>query len=258
MIKILLAVLLVFAGLLGALLLLLLIVLLLPLRLRLALREGTFFLWAGLGPFRLRLLPAKPKKEKKPRAKRRRAKERQRPQTVPQEEASGPAPTLRLEPEGETPDRPAPLAAEEGEKLRRRKRPKRGKKLNWDKIKLTAQQLTDYARLALDAMGQLRRRIVVRRLQVRAIVATGDAASTAVAFGSAAAALGLLEPMMEEKFRIKRRDIAVDCAFDRTESEVEFDVEFSALTVRLLAAGLRIGLRFWKQYKENQEKAVLL
>ena len=254
MIKILLTILLAFAGLLGMLLLLLLIALLLPVRARIALREGIFFLWAGLGPFRLRLLPPKPKKEKKPRwnGKEREARESRR-SVQPEERASGERPpAVQAEPEQE------PVLPKPERRGRSKKKPKGGKKLDFEKIKLTAQQLTEYARLALDAMGQVRRRVVIRRLEVHAVVATGDAASTAVAFGSAAVALSLLEPMLEQKFRVKRRDIAVDCAFDRTESTVEFDVEISALVIRLLVLGLRVGLRFWKLYKKNQEKAVLL
>lgn len=263
MIEILLTILLIFAGLLGALLLMLLVVLLSPVRLRLALQEGTFFLWAGLGPVRLRLLPPKPKKKKGHRRKKRRRKARasaapsaseKRPPAAQAEPAQKQS-AVRVEPE--TPEE-RPVSEKGDPNPRRSKRFQPRKKLDFNQIKLTVQQLTDYARLALDAMGQLRRRIQVRRLQIHAVIATGDASSTAMAFGSAAAAFGLLEPLLEEKFRIKRRDIAVDCAFDRTESTVEFDIEFSALTIRLLVIGLRIGLRFWKQYKENQEKAVLL
>lgn len=79
MIEILLTILLIFAGLLGALLLMLLVVLLSPVRLRLALQEGTFFLWAGLGPFRLRLLPPKPKRKRDIGGK----KEGERPERPP-------------------------------------------------------------------------------------------------------------------------------------------------------------------------------
>ena len=67
--KILLWVLIGLGGLLLFLLVLLLLVLLLPARVRVMLRQEKFFLWVGLGPFRLRLLPwkeKKPKKQKKP------------------------------------------------------------------------------------------------------------------------------------------------------------------------------------------------
>ena len=72
MIEILLTILLIFAGLLGALLLMLLVVLLSPVRLRLALQEGTFFLWAGA--LSAASAAAQTKKEKGTTAEKKKAK----------------------------------------------------------------------------------------------------------------------------------------------------------------------------------------
>lgn len=254
MIGILLKLLLVLAWVLGGLLVLLLLVLLSPARVRLALQGQVFSLWVGLGPVRLRLLPArpkKPKKQKKPRrfaGKKGKADQEDRPAGPEQPgEAGRPAVTIESQPE------PPPRKAQEKEG----KNPA-GKKLDFEKIKLTVEQLTGYIRLAVEAMGRLVRLLTVRRLQIHAVVATGDAASTAIAFGSAAAALNLLLPWLEQRLRIKNQDIAVECAFEQQQSTVEFDIEIRALVGQLLFAAVRVGLQFWKLYQENQEKAVSL
>lgn len=238
----------------GVLLALLLLVLLSPARVRLALKGQTFSLWVGLGPVKLRLLPPKPKKPKKQKKARRAAGKRKKAQAEPIEppESTADGPSVTIEPQPEPVDSPP-----KKRKAGKAKQPGQ-KKLNFEKIKLTVQQLTEYIRLAVVSMGKLSRQLTIRRLQIHAVVATGDAASTAVAFGSAAAALNLLLPWLEQRLRIKKQDIAVDCAFEQQQSTVEFDIEIWALVVQLLFVAARAGLQFWKLYQENQEKAVSL
>ena len=111
--------------------------------------------------------------------------------------------------------------------------------------------LCDYGRLALDAMGQMARVLVLRRLQVHAVIASGDAAHTALAYGSAAASLNLFLPALEEKIRIRRQDIAVECDFETDSPQIELDIEVAARLGALLIVGLRVAYRFMQLYRRD-------
>ena len=116
---------------------------------------------------------------------------------------------------------------------------------------VSVETLCDYGRLVLDAMGQMARVLVLRRLQVHAVIASGDAAHTALAYGSAAASLNLFLPALEEKIRIRRQDVAVECDFETYSPQIELDIEVAARLGALLIVGLRVAYRFVQLYRRD-------
>ncbi len=237
--KILLWVLIGLGGLLLFLLVLLLLILLLPARVRVMLRQEKFFLWVGLGPFRLRLLPwkeKKPKKQKKPeKPEEAKPQKRETPPSPPPQaarpgEAAGPAPQIRKEKEST----PASGGME----------------------KLDIPYIMDLIHLGLSAMEQFRRALRVDRFLLDCAIATGDAAKTAMAYGAAAAGVGMFLPLLEENLRVRKKDIQVICDFEGTESQIFLEVQVSALVFQLLIIGIKVLRGFLRLRKQHDQEAV--
>ncbi len=237
--KILLWVLIGLGGLLLFLLALLLLVLLLPARVRVMLRQEKFFLWVGLGPFRLRLLPWKEKKPKK-------QKKSEKPEEAkPQNREPPPSPPPQAERPGEA-ARPAPQIRKEKEST----------PVSGGMEKLDIPYIMDLIHLGLSAMGQFRRALRVDRFLLDCAIATGDAAKTAMAYGAAAAGVGMFLPLLEENLRVRKKDIQVICDFEGTESQIFLEVQVSALVFQLLIIGIKVLRGFLRLRKQHDQEAV--
>ena len=237
--KILLWVLIGLGGLLLFLLVLLLLILLLPARVRVMLRQEKFFLWVGLGPFRLRLLPwkeKKPKKQKKP-------EKPEKPK--PQKREIPPSPTPQAERSGESAG-PATQIRKEKEST----------PVSGGMDKLDIPYIMDLIHLGLSAMGQFRRALRVDRFLLDCAIATGDAAKTAMAYGAAAAGVGMFLPLLEENLRVRKKDIQVICDFEGTESQIFLEVQVSALVFQLLIIGIKVLRGFLRLRKQHDQEAV--
>lgn len=237
--KILLWVLIGLGGLLLFLLVLLLLVLLLPARVRVMLRQEKFFLWVGLGPFRLRLLPWKEKKPKK-------QKKSEKPEKAkPQNREPPPSPPPQAERPGEAAG-PAPQIRKEKEST----------PVSGGMEKLDIPYIMDLIHLGLSAMGQFRRALRVDRFLLDCAIATGDAAKTAMAYGAAAAGVGMFLPLLEENLRVRKKDIQVICDFEGTESQIFLEVQVSALVFQLLIIGIKVLRGFLRLRKQHDQEAV--
>lgn len=237
--KILLWVLIGLGGLLLFLLVLLLLILLLPARVRVMLRQEKFFLWVGLGPFRLRLLPWKEKKPKK-------QKKSEKPEEAePQNREPPPSPPPQAERPGEA-ARPAPQIRKEKEST----------PVSGGMEKLDIPYIMDLIHLGLSAMGQFRRALRVDRFLLDCAIATGDAAKTAMAYGAAAAGVGMFLPLLEENLRVRKKDIQVICDFEGTESQIFLEVQVSALVFQLLIIGIKVLRGFLRLRKQHDQEAV--
>ena len=76
--------------------------------------------------------------------------------------------------------------------------------------------ITDFlplVQLALDLLGDFRRKLRVRRLELLLVMAGDDPCDLAVNYGRAWAAVGNLMPQLERFLVIKKRNIEVECDF---------------------------------------------
>ena len=136
---------------LAGLLLFLFVLLLLPVRTRVRF-DGSLQVWAGLGPISLRIFPMK----KKPKSEKEKAQAAEK--------------------------KAAKKARKEAKKAAKPKKEK-------PKQKLTLEIICDYIRLGAEALGMLRRRLVLSNLTCHLKVASKDAAGTALLYGRIAAAI---------------------------------------------------------------------
>ena len=114
--------------------------------------------------------------------------------------------------------------------------------------------------VALRAAGSLRRKISVDLLEAHILLAGGDPASVAVAYGSANAVIGMVLPLLEQNFHIRRRDIRTAVDFEKPHSEIRARAALSLTVGQGTAFGLRFGwqalgvLLRWRRQRGETEK----
>lgn len=168
------------------------------------------FLAAKIGPFRLQLLPQKPKKKKKKPAK-------QPPAVKPAEKKPA-----------EKKQNPLLSGGVDG--------------------------LLQLLTLALDTLGDLRRKLRVNELTLHVTVPGGDdPAKAAMNYGRAWAAIGALTPAVERLFVIKKRDIQPELNYNETQMKVDAHLVTTITIGRSLALALRAGVGFLKILNERKK-----
>lgn len=143
-------------------------------------------------------------------------------------------------------------------------RPKRQKKQTESEAKGKVSQdklslLRSLLPVALRAAGSLRRKISVDLLEAHILMAGGDPASVAVAFGSANAIIGMVLPLLEQNFHIRQRDIRTAVDFQRAHSEVWAKLSLSLTVGQGVAFALHLGwqslcvLMRWRRQQDEKK-----
>ena len=118
-------------------------------------------------------------------------------------------------------------------------------------------KLTDFlplVKVALSFLGDLRRKLRVKRLDLKLILAGDDPCDLGVNYGRAWAAVGNLMPRLERFFVIKKRDVQVECDFTETETKVIARLDVTITLGRLLALAVVYGIRVIKEFLKIQNK----
>jgi len=97
--------------------------------------------------------------------------------------------------------------------------------------------------VALDFLGDFRRKLRVNRLEMKLIMAGGDPCDLAVNYGKAWAALGNLMPLLERAFVIKKRDLEVECDFTESKTLVIARLDLTITIGRILSLAVRYAIR---------------
>ena len=174
------------------------------------------------GPVKLTVFPL-PKKEKKNKKKNK-------------NEAAKPAEQTEKLPENPKPPAPAKDA-----------RPKQQTGGSW----------TDFlplVKVALDFLGDFRRKLRVNVLELKLIMAADDPCDLAVNYGRAWVAVGNLMPQLERLFVIKKRDVEVECDFTASETLAIARLDLTITLGRLLGAVLVFAVRALKEFLKIKKK----
>lgn len=106
---------------------------------------------------------------------------------------------------------------------------------------------------ALKLLGDLRRKLRVKRLEMKIILAGDDPCDLATNYGRAWAALGNLMPQLERFLVIKKRDLQVECDFTADTTFIYARADVTITLGRLLYLLVRYGVRALKQYLKIQK-----
>jgi len=114
-------------------------------------------------------------------------------------------------------------------KKEKKKKEKRRKKEEKPEEKKPG-KLGDYLKLVSSAknmLSRLRRRLLIKRLIIHFVSASEDPSKTALTFGAANAAVGLVVPFLEKSFRIRHRDFRLDYDFGAAEHRIYINAAVS-------------------------------
>lgn len=170
-----------------------------------------------LGPVKLTLFP-RPKKDQKPEKEKKEKQSKQKAKKTA-EEANLPKP-------------PQPLAE---------KKPK-GKKGG------SLKDFLPFVKLAVDFLGDFRRKLRMKELYLRLILASSDPCDLAVNYGKTWTAVGNFLPALERWFVIQKRDVEVECDFTASETKVIARLEITMTLGRLLSLAAVYAVRGLKEF----------
>ncbi len=108
--------------------------------------------------------------------------------------------------------------------------------------------------VALDCLGDLRRKLRIDRFQLHVTLAGDDPCDVAVASGRAYGAMAAVMGQMQSWFVIKKQDVRVDCDFQAEEILVTARLDLTIRLYRLLAWVSVHGLKAWKTYSKIQSQ----
>ena len=115
------------------------------------------------------------------------------------------------------------------------------------------QDFMPLVRTGLDFLGDFRRKLRVRRLELNLVLGGGDPCDLAVNYGRAWAALGNLWPRLEQIFVIQKRDVEIQCDFEASQTLVTACIEITITLGRLIALGAVYGLRAIREFMKLQK-----
>ncbi len=101
-------------------------------------------------------------------------------------------------------------------------------------------------RTILDFLQQLRRKVSVKNLELKVILAGGDPCDLAVNYGRAWAAVGSLMPQLERFLLIRKKNIEVECDFLAESTKVYAKVDATLTVARAFSLGARHGIKIIK------------
>lgn len=120
---------------------------------------------------------------------------------------------------------------------KQKKRPKQARKRSLSEKIDEFRDKIDFAR---DLFRIVSKRLTVTRLRLICRVSTGDAAQTAVLYGSACAAAAVLDAFVNEEFRVKNQNIYVYPDFTKPEPDLEAFVRIRTFVFSAVGAGIAI------------------
>ena len=170
-----------------------------------------------LGPAKLTLFP-RPKKDQKPEKEKKEKQSKQKAKKTA-EEANLPKP-------------PQPPAD-------KKQKGKKGGSLK---------DFLPFVKLAFDFLGDFRRKLRMKELYLRLILASSDPCDLAVNYGKTWTAVGNVLPALERWFVIQKRDVEVECDFTASETKVIARLEITMTLGRLLSLAAVYAVRGLKEF----------
>ena len=190
-----------------------------------------------IGPVRLQLVPGKKKAPKKKKekpvpetAEKGKPEKKEKKAKAPKEEAPKPKQVGAAEP---------PKPAETPEK------------------KEQGGSILDFLPLVktlFEFLGDFRRKLRIKNLYLKLVMAGGDPYNLAMNYGKAWAATGNLLPKLENWFVIKKRDIEVECDFVAEKTTIIAHMDISITLGRLLAAVCKFAWKALIKYLQIKKR----
>ncbi len=108
--------------------------------------------------------------------------------------------------------------------------------------------------LVAEAGGALRRRIRVDELTLHLTWASGDAMETALGYGRANAVMGMIWPLVDQNFTVKKHDLGVAVDFTADSPTIMCQAALTMRLGQLVSFALRLGSKFLVILLQSREK----
>lgn len=139
-------------------------------------------------------------------------------------------------------------AKKKGKEKEEKKKEDGRKKGTFEDFKATLPEITDVVR-------RLFRHLVIEDLVLHYVAAGGEnPAAAALQFGGAYAGIGVLLPILESVFTIKRRDLQAEVDFNATESTLYAKAHLSLALWKVLAGFVRLTVKSMKRRKTEPQR----
>lgn len=154
------------------------------------------------------------------------------------------------------------ILPEDEKKKNKKKKRSRNKTGDKEKSKKggSLKMILDLLPTALEAAGALKRRLKINKLVIHFVAASDDPYKTAMSYGYASAAMGMILPIFENNFKVKERDLSTDLSFSEEETTVYINVNISIRIGQIIYIGLKYGVKMLNIYmnynKKTDRKAV--
>ena len=106
----------------------------------------------------------------------------------------------------------------------------------------------------MELLNSFRKKLRIKRLDLKLIMAGDDPCDLAVNYGRANAAMGNLMPQLERCFVIKKRDIQVECDFESSQTLIIARADVTITLGWLLGILVFYGVRALKQFLQIKNK----
>lgn len=117
--------------------------------------------------------------------------------------------------------------------------------------------LTDFlpfVKLGFDFLGDFRRKLRMKELYLRLILASDDPCELAVNYGKTWSAVGNFLPVLDRWFVIQKRDVEVECDFTASETKVIARMEITITLGRLLSLVAVYAFRGIREFIQFRNK----
>ena len=102
-----------------------------------------------------------------------------------------------------------------------------------------------------EAAGALKRRIRIDHLNLTVIWGAEDAASAALGYGKANALLGMVWPLLDNNFKVRKCDCRVDVDYGRTVPEFRADAAITITVRQLISFAVHYGVKLLMNWSRS-------
>lgn len=149
------------------------------------------------------------------------------------------------------------LDKKQKDKKQQEKKPQKAQKAAGGSNSQKGGKLSDFLPIIetfIDFLTDFRRKLVVSRLDAKLILGGDDPCDLAITYGSAQAVMANLIALLENSFRIKKRDVEVECDFTSSSTTISFLAVLNMPVSLLLWLLGRYGIRVLRQYLSIHKK----
>ena len=214
-----------------------------------------FRLAVTAGPLRFRILPEK-KKEEKPKKDKKEKPARKRPEKK-KDAPKAAAPKTEVPPAQKPGPAAPPDVPLEKKYPNLNRKPRRIPRVPTGPQTEEGGSWKDFLALVpigLDFLGECRRKLRVKRLEMKLILAGGDPCDLAINYGKAWAAVGVLMNQLERLLVIRKRDVEVECDFVDSETKVIARLDITMTLGRMIVILCKYGFRALAEYLKIMKK----